>query len=329
MKDDSFIFWILLLVNGVSDANQNAVNLTLMVGDSVTLNSGLSEISKEDTMRWFFKKEGQNEERIAEITGEKIRLDDLNGIFKDKLELEKKNAFLTITSISSKNTGEYKLKKSENIIISFIVNVKDGVKNVPVIEGDSVTLHTGVILKRDVKWTFENRDLKPSDDQTGDLTITNIDNHQSGNYVLEINNSTMGLNRTYYIALIDGVKKETVKEGNPVNLRTGLIEIKGYDLVLWKTKDVTVAEINKNKNKFLTLDKGDTRYGGRLDFIQQSGNLIIRDSRTTDSGDYDLQMNSSTYSLQRTIRVTVNNSGVATGAATGIVVGLLVLHWCL
>lgn len=251
MKDDSFIFWILLLVNGVSDANQNAVNLTLMVGDSVTLNSGLSEISKEDTMRWFFKKEGQNEERIAEITGEKIRLDDLNGIFKDKLELEKKNAFLTITSISSKNTGEYKLKKSENIIISFIVNVKDG------------------------------------------------------------------------------VKKETVKEGNPVNLRTGLIEIKGYDLVLWKTKDVTVAEINKNKNKFLTLDKGDTRYGGRLDFNQQSGNLIIRDSRTTDSGDYDLQMNSSTYSLQRTIRVTVNNSGVATGAATGIVVGLLVLHWCL
>ncbi|KAL0161009.1 hypothetical protein M9458_044734, partial [Cirrhinus mrigala] len=97
----------------------------------------------------------------------------------------------------------------------------------------------------------------------------------------------------------------SVMERDPVNLHTGVIEIRGYDLILWETEGKPVAEINKATNLFGPRDEDDLRFGGRLHLHRETGDLTITDSKTTDTGDYHLQMNKSAYTLQRTIRVTV------------------------
>ncbi|KAL0161005.1 hypothetical protein M9458_044730, partial [Cirrhinus mrigala] len=79
------------------------------------------------------------------------------------------------------------------------------VESLSVMEGDSVTLHTGVTkIQRDdqILWKFEDR-IIPSirlnstvdsswsnvnlNDKTGDLTIKHIQSNQSGIYKLEVN----------------------------------------------------------------------------------------------------------------------------------------------
>ncbi len=109
-----------------------------------------------------------------------------------------------------------------------------------------------------------------------------------------------------FVAVTDEMKTVSVKEGEPVSLHTGLIEIKGYDLILWTFENHLIARINRTTNKF-SLFSAEGKFEGRLQREHQSGSLIIRDSRTTDSGDYHLNMSSSTYTLQRTISVTVKS----------------------
>ncbi len=109
-----------------------------------------------------------------------------------------------------------------------------------------------------------------------------------------------------FVAVADAVKTVSVMEGESATVPTGVIEIQGYDLILWKFKDNSVAEINKGTNQFLVYDSGDVRFKGRLKLNEKSGSLIISNSRTTDSGDYHLNMSSSSHTLQRTISVTVS-----------------------
>ncbi|KTF81651.1 hypothetical protein cypCar_00038985 [Cyprinus carpio] len=102
-----------------------------------------------------------------------------------------------------------------------------------------------------------------------------------------------------------GVKTISVMERDPVNLDTGVTEIRGYDLILWKTEGNIVAEVNKGTNLFGPRDLDDLRFSGRLHLHRETGDLTISDSKTTDSGDYHLHMSNSAYTLQRTIRVIV------------------------
>lgn len=110
-----------------------------------------------------------------------------------------------------------------------------------------------------------------------------------------------------FVAVTGGVKTVSVKEGDPVNLHTGVIAIKGFDVILWKTDGDLVAEINQVTNRFSLYDSGDVRFNGRLDLDRQSGDLTISDAETTDSGVYHLHMSSSTHTLQRNISVTVKS----------------------
>ncbi|XP_058616658.1 carcinoembryonic antigen-related cell adhesion molecule 1-like isoform X4 [Onychostoma macrolepis] len=162
-------------------------------------------------------------------------------------------------------------------------------------------------------------------DQTGELTFSNIQSDQTGDYKMEFNTSSMILHRKFRIDISDAVKTVSVMEGESVTLPTGVIEIQGYDLVLWKFKDNSVAEINKGTNQFLVYDSDDVRFKGRLQLNEKSGSLIISNSKTTDSGDYHLNMSSSSHFLQRTIGVTVNESGLSPGAVAGIVIVVAVL----
>ncbi|KAI2650628.1 Carcinoembryonic antigen-related cell adhesion molecule 1 [Labeo rohita] len=122
---------------------------------------------------------------------------------------------------------------------------------------------------------------------------------------------------------LNEMKNVSVKEGEPVSLHTGLIEIKGYDLILWTFKNHLIAKLNKTTNQF-SLFSAEGKFEGRLQREHQSGSLIISDSRTTDSV-YYLNMSSSTYTLQRAISVIVKDSGLSPGVIAGICVAVVVL----
>ncbi|XP_048038499.1 uncharacterized protein LOC125263536 [Megalobrama amblycephala] len=206
------------------------------------------------------------------------------------------------------------------------------VKPVSVMKGDSVTLHTGVTeLQRDdkIEWMNENRDIIAQiennitlihedrlelDHKTGSLTIRKIAENRL--YELHIRGDQL-TSKTFNVTVHGGVKTVSVKEGDPVNLHTDVIAIKGFDVILWKTEGDLVAEINQVTNRFSLYDSGDVRFKGRLDLDRQSGDLTISDAETTDSGVYHLHMSSSTHTLQRNISVTVKNSGNS-GAVSGI-----------
>uniref|UniRef100_A0A8C2EF57 Si:dkey-182g1.6 n=1 Tax=Cyprinus carpio TaxID=7962 RepID=A0A8C2EF57_CYPCA len=165
------------------------------------------------------------------------------------------------------------------------------------------------------------------DKQTGSLTITDLTTDHTGLYQLEIK-STTEIFKKYSVTVsgTGGVKTRSVKEGEIIILNTGVINIdsEGYNLILWKTKDIIVGEINKKINR---NNGGQDIFNGRQQLNENSGSLTISDSRTTDSGVYHLTMSSSSHTLQRTITVTVRAQSGAPSGICGAGVGLVV--WAL
>ncbi len=79
-------------------------------GDSVTLNTDLTEIHKDDNLLW---KSGGKKDIIAEISA-KYELfftheDVSNGRFRDRLKLDNQTGSLTITNITTQHTGHYEV----------------------------------------------------------------------------------------------------------------------------------------------------------------------------------------------------------------------------
>ncbi|KAK9968935.1 hypothetical protein ABG768_027152, partial [Culter alburnus] len=80
-------------------------------GDSVTLNSDLTEMKDVDVIQWRFWSE---DTLIAEInvTADRITVYDdvLDGRFRDRLKLDKQTGSLTITNIRTEHAGYYELQ---------------------------------------------------------------------------------------------------------------------------------------------------------------------------------------------------------------------------
>ncbi len=78
---------------------------------SVTLNSGLTEMTKDDVIQWRF---GSKNTLITEINKQAdsmIVYDDvLDGRFRDRLELDNQTGSLTITNTTVKHAGCYELQ---------------------------------------------------------------------------------------------------------------------------------------------------------------------------------------------------------------------------
>jgi len=81
-----------------------------MEGDSVTLNSDLTEMKDDDLIQWRF---GDGNTLIAEINKQADRItvydDVLDGRFRDRLKLDNQTGSLTITNTRPEHTGEYVL----------------------------------------------------------------------------------------------------------------------------------------------------------------------------------------------------------------------------
>ncbi|ROL54768.1 hypothetical protein DPX16_9170 [Anabarilius grahami] len=193
------------------------VYVSVKEGDSVTLNSPLTEMKDNDVIQWRF-----GNTLIAEINKLNNRItvrdDVLDGRFRDRLKLDNQTGSLTITNFTMKHAGDYELKIKDKSL-DFFLDV-----TVSVTEGDSVTLNLDLTEIKDddwIQWKFKGtllagiwkvinsitvnddvldgrfRDRLKLDNQTGSLTITNTTMKHAGDYELWTN--TLG---SSYIRLI-------------------------------------------------------------------------------------------------------------------------------
>ncbi|XP_051763458.1 uncharacterized protein LOC127519840 isoform X3 [Ctenopharyngodon idella] len=206
----------------------------------------------------------------------------------------------------------------------------DGV-SVSVMEGDSVTLNTGVKTNQqeNIKWFFNNnriaqisgdlskictdvqckdgdekfRDRLKLDHQTGSLTITNIRTTDSGEYKLQIISSNSSSDKTFSVTVRDDSGAETdltmsVNEGESVTLDPGVIK-NPNDLMTWYFNDTHLVEIARDPSTDDEFEDADERFRNRLKVNHSSGSLTITNTRTTDSGLYHLEIIANRSSIRR------------------------------
>ncbi|KAK9978943.1 hypothetical protein ABG768_020679, partial [Culter alburnus] len=230
-----------------------------------------------------------------------------------------------------------------------------------VMEGDSVTLHTNLteVMNDDtILWLFGPKDLLISqmrrkddftpvfftddpgfrgrlqvDQKTGSLTIRNTRTRHTGQYKLTISRE-ITTTKTFNVTVIavvsetDGIKSESVlvTEGESVTLRNDA-EIQKDALMLWRfgDKGVLLAKIDIEANK-TSLHDTDERFRDRLQLDLHTGSLIITNTRTNDSGLYELQIRGIESSRRFLLSVNaVPEPQLSSGAKAGIGVGVLIL----
>ncbi len=105
----------------------------------------------------------------------------------------------------------------------------------------------------------------------------------------------------------DAVKSVSVMEGDLVSLESGLTELQTHDLIAWTFghPETHIAEIIKDTGRFSTYEGRDGRFRNRLKLDHQTGSLTITNSRTTDSGLYQVTVKSTKSTTYR-FNVTVS-----------------------
>ncbi|XP_016384311.1 uncharacterized protein LOC107720984 [Sinocyclocheilus rhinocerous] len=86
-------------------------SVSVTEGDSVTLNTDVTEVQRDDQILWMF---GPKENRIAEIYKQTIDMFSSNETFGDRLQLDSFTGSLNIRNIRSTDSGLYKLQIRSN-----------------------------------------------------------------------------------------------------------------------------------------------------------------------------------------------------------------------
>ncbi|KTG04852.1 hypothetical protein cypCar_00045541 [Cyprinus carpio] len=116
----------ILTVFGVFGDSDEVRSLFVMEDDSVTLNSGLTEIQTDDEIEWRF---GHTNLLIAELSMKSSMIllyDGDDGRFRDRLKLDHQTGSLTITNITTTDSGVFTvniISKSREIRYRFNVTV--------------------------------------------------------------------------------------------------------------------------------------------------------------------------------------------------------------
>uniref|UniRef100_A0A8C1ZLZ4 Ig-like domain-containing protein n=1 Tax=Cyprinus carpio TaxID=7962 RepID=A0A8C1ZLZ4_CYPCA len=105
----------------------------------------------------------------------------------------------------------------------------------------------------------------------------------------------------------DEVRSVSVMEGDSVTLHADDTDIQRKDLIMWKfgPKDFLIAQIDR-KNNMMTIfnDNADERFRDRLK-LDQTGSLIITNTKSTNSGLYKVHSSRSATPLN-TFNLTVH-----------------------
>nr|XP_055074528.1 uncharacterized protein LOC129454073 isoform X1 [Misgurnus anguillicaudatus] len=298
------------------------------MGKSVTLDTGVTEIQRDDEILWTFE-----DMTIAEYTGgtDKPTLYKIDERFKDKLEMNHQTGDLTIRHFKSEHTGVYKVQiknsngtKNRTFYVAFYVEA---------MKGGSVTLYTKFKIKEgdEVEWTSDDKtslvtgmngdDSKTSytDDErfrsrltmnpeTGDLTIRDI-RQTDAVYTLKLINTDKKI--TYRIfnvsAKVQGnfLKQQnlemirTVKLGESVTLDTCVAKIQRDDEIMWMFRDMRIARYIGDTDESTLYDYIDERFKDKLKVNHQTGDLTIRNFRTDHTGVYKVKIKNSSGTKDR------------------------------
>ncbi|XDV24175.1 hypothetical protein PO909_028424 [Leuciscus waleckii] len=235
-------------VYGVFAGTDAVKSVSVMEGDSVTLNSSLTEIQRGEEIFWRF---GTNGPLLAKTNGVNNMIPDvLDGRFRDRLKLDKKTGSLTIMNIRTEDAGVYEVEISNSrsetkhrftVTVYGVFADTDAVKSVSVMEGDSVTLNSSLTeIQRDeeIFWRFGTngpliaktdgvkntipdvldgrfRDRLKLDNKTGSLTIMNIRTEHAGVYEVEISGSSSETKHRFTVTVYgpDKTDKELYERG--------------------------------------------------------------------------------------------------------------------
>lgn len=322
--------------------------VSVMEGQSVFLQTGLTEILLDDYIIWMFA-----DMVIAEIHKTLPKYADKR--FRDQLQINKQTGSLTINECKTSDSGLYELKISSNrhsvhkrfivnvsvtasgetttivvvVLLIFVIGgvvlnvhrrnskVKDPVKSLWLMEEVSVALLSNAQLQtgNQILWTFgdENtpiaeikdtgeiiyyhgpdgrfRDRLMLDKTTGDLNITNTRTAHTGYYKLKIRRNAKTLFRRFHLTFFDNATSVLVMMDKLIILKTDT-ELQPDDEVLWKFGDESsvIAKTKGGARESNTLPGPGGRFRNRMKLDQRTGSLTIKDTRTTDSGQYKLEI---------------------------------------
>ncbi|XP_026054812.1 uncharacterized protein LOC113040773 [Carassius auratus] len=307
-------------------------------GESVHLQTGVTEIQKDDLILWRFEPKNALIAKIDGLTNESSVYDDDDG-FRDRLGLDNRTGDLTIMNTKSTDSGVYELQiKSKNKISYKKFNVLVLLNTLKYTVGDSATLQTGVTaLNKDdrILWKFSDEDIFIAEinratnqtklyegpdgrfrdrlqlnQRTGDLTIRNISRAHSDVYTLQITSGKKSTCKRFMV--IAHEKTVSGMEGDSVMLDND-IEIQKDDLLLWMfgPEDSLIARGERNKaifsTSFSTIYSTEGKFRNRLN-LDQSGSLTITNSTTEHTGVYKLLVISSRETKYKRFKVTIRGS---------------------
>ncbi|XP_051763412.1 SLAM family member 9 isoform X2 [Ctenopharyngodon idella] len=137
----AFFCFCLWLLGGVSGVHTDETEtISVMEGDSVTLNTDVTELQTHRLIMWTFRL-NSSETVIAEIYKQTISVYDSENAkrFRDRLQIDNQTGSLTITNINKSHSGLYKLQIMNEDVKhkSFNISVY-GILTVPVIISDSL-----------------------------------------------------------------------------------------------------------------------------------------------------------------------------------------------
>ncbi|CAM4659325.1 unnamed protein product [Leuciscus chuanchicus] len=200
---------------------------------------------------------------------------------------------------------------------------KQNENKVSVEEGDYPVLLTGTKLHDKIEWYYEdehkdkliaemNKVIDDSvdgrfrgnlklNDQTGDLTITDIRTIHSGLYILKISSGKRTKYKRFIVSV--AVDPRSVAEGSSTTLKN-TAKIQEDDLLLWMFgAEKSLVAINATRTF-----KTDERFAGRVK-LDETGSLTITNISPTHSGHYKLQIINSKETTCRRFNVTVTATG--------------------
>ncbi|XP_077093907.1 uncharacterized protein LOC143746072 [Siphateles boraxobius] len=309
-------------------------SLRFSEGENVTLNTGVSELQRDDQVLWRF---GSEDTIIAKRDRDTYRLsynDVDDGRFGDRLQMNDQTGSLTIKNTKSTDSGVYHLQINNVWFKKFRVTV--WLDTLKVTAGESVTLNTDIPeLEEDSKilWTHGDndtciaeinratskisvyrgndvrfRDRLQLDHQTGSLTIWNISIAHSDVYKLQISSHTG--NRCKRFVIVADEIKVRVMEGDCAELKTDVPELQRDALILWMfgPEDNLIAKADMENNKMSTYDGVNGRFRDRLELDHQTGSLTITNITNTDCGLYKLKIISSRETKYKRFKVTVRGN---------------------
>ncbi|XP_077081633.1 uncharacterized protein LOC143735403 isoform X1 [Siphateles boraxobius] len=289
----------------------NLKKVSAKEGESVTLKTN-AVIQRKDELLWLF---GDENTPIAEIKGGIGKISTFgvaDSRFRDRLQLDEKTGSLIITNITTEHAGVYTLK----IISSKLTKIERYNVTVRVLKtigmrGKNVTLNPDTEVQRDdlILWMFGDqdnliaqltgetgettydaderfRDKLKLNKNTGSLSISDI---TSGPYNLQIISSKRTSYRKFRVfkSCESGPKTVPVMAGECLVLITDFKE--RHEKVEWKFENkILTTGMNGDISK--TFYSDDVRFRGRLELHHQTGSLTIKDTRTSDTGVYHLNL---------------------------------------